>query len=652
MITDEAHSQSLLSPRAISLAAAGPLLSDSRGFVANPAALTGMKDWEFGAVAYLPTATTVGGFVFHGLTLGKKFLERHAAALQFSDGTALEFALPSAATIIGPEPTTVDSRVSYSERFSFGYAYNVAPDVSVGANLRVRQEQLTDTQYQLVETFIVRLPDAAYEVNTWSLDLALMWTPVPEMSVSLTGSNVMRSSDGVFPAGLQSFGLKMEEAIRLGVAYRLSPSFAIAVEGSTERTGAVGQEWKVVDNLVFRSGFYLSDLEMPFMYAFGAGFGWSYEFLKFDLSYLHFLDDATHSGTLNASGFDPSKISNLDLNPYTLPKVSMSVSAMFGNIRESLARIDGIEITAGVYPSSREVFAYRPLGKALVTNISSKPVQATAAFFVERLMDDPTESQPVFLGPGEQAEIPLAAVFNEELDDIREAVIRDATIYVRTTPGEAFDDRYQARLLVHGRNAWDGKAESLRYFVTPDDPAVLKYTRDVLLDKRQGLSDVSGEVGQFQKASILLETFAGKLLYVNDPKQSSDFVQYPSETLALSGGDCDDLTACFSALLNSVGISTAFVDVVPPGTPEKSHIYLLFDTALHSQYGSRISENPKRYIVRRNAKGDDTIWVPVETTVIMDGFEEAWRKGAEEYFDDVEIQLGLAKGWVRIVDVY
>jgi len=138
---------------------------------------------------------------------------------------------------------------------------------------------------------------------------------------------------------------------------------------------------------------------------------------------------------------------------------------------------------------------------------------------------------------------------------------------------------------------------------------------------------------------------------VNDPKLSADYVQYPSETLRLRGGDCDDMTVCFTSLLSSIGLSTAFVDVVPPDHPEQSHIYMLCDTGVEPRYGSSVADNPKRYLVRRNPAGLETIWIPLEATVAMRGFDEAWTRGAQEYFDDVEVGLGLVKGWVRIVDV-
>ncbi len=128
-------------------------------------------------------------------------------------------------------------------------------------------------------------------------------------------------------------------------------------------------------------------------------------------------------------------------------------------------------------------------------------------------------------------------------------------------------------------------------------------------------------------------------------------MQFPSETLALRGGDCDDMTVCFASLLSSIGVSTAFVDVVPPQRLDDAHIYLLFDTEVPASQSGLISDNPKRFVIRKNERGIETVWIPIETTVIAEGIQKAWEVGAREYFEDVEIGLGIVRGWVRLVDV-
>lgn len=645
------EAQSLVSPRATAIGAYLPLVNDTRDFGMNPAGLISLRDWEFSATTYLPTVGAVDGFVFHGLTLGKRFLERHAAAVQFSNGTLLEVVFPAQGIIIGPEPTTVDTRLSYSELFSLGYATALTPELSAGIGGRLRRESITDTQYQLEDTVIVRLPDRVRESNQWLIDLGIIWRPVPSLVLGVTARNLLSIGGTEFPSDLRQYELDSDPAAMVGVGYSLSDFAQASFQAGTDRTGAVGTEIRLSEGWAARGGLYMSDEETLFVYGFGAGLGWTYDFLQFDVSYLHFFDTGTHSGKIDPELFDPSVIHNIDLNPYSPARISFSVAARFGDQYNSNARIDGVEIDGPLFPVEREIYAYTPFGSVYVTNTSQEPLHVRAAFYLEGSMDAPAQSGPFFAAPGEQVRIPLTAVFNDRLGSAGKTMIRDAAITVTSLkPGE-LDDSYSVRMVVHGRNAWSGSAEALRYFVTPDEPAVLRYTRDILLKNR---ADSSGGPGDdaFAKAKILIDSFAGKLLYVGDPRLSADVVQYPVETLEMNGGDCDDMTVCFSSLLNSIGIATAFVDVVPPDDPAAAHVYLLFDTGLSPTNGSQISDNPKRYVVRTGANGKESIWIPIETTVIADGFDRAWEVGSEEYYDDVEINLGLIKGWVRLVDVY
>ena len=111
------------------------------------------------------------------------------------------------------------------------------------------------------------------------------------------------------------------------------------------------------------------------------------------------------------------------------------------------------------------------------------------------------------------------------------------------------------------------------------------------------------------------------------------------------------MTVAFASLLASVGMSTAFVDVIPPERGYDAHIFMLFDSEVPATRASLISNNPKRYVVRKNDQGVETVWVPIETTALTEGFQRAWEIGAKEYFDYVEVGLGVVRGWVRVVDI-
>lgn len=516
---------------------------------------------------------------------------------------------------------------------------------------------MIDREYTLLFPDSISLPvgfsDTAvtYSGRTWNVDAGVQWRPGPRVTLSAVGRNLVRFSGGGFPGGFDSLALSDTRFVEAGLAFAATPTFAVALQIGSNKSAALGYEWKPWKSLSISNGFYLSNNQSPVFYAVSARAGWSYEVIELEASYLRFLNQEERRGTTSLSGFSPENIGSIDLSPYTPDRLSLSAKVIFGNIRQPLVRIEEVRMAGGIYPSSSQTLAYRPIGTVKVRNVSEKPVQAKASFYVDRFMDAPTESVPVYMIPGEEREIPLNAVFNELVMRVSSGTIRDGNVYITATPAEEYDDKAQARIYIHGKNEWDGDVNSLRYFVTPDEPEVLRYSRDVLLRLRDSLAAVPRHLEDFVKAKLIFNEFAGKLLYVSDPKQSADVVQYPSETLKAHSGDCDDMTVSFASLLSSVGISTAFVDVIPPDRPDKSHIYLLFDTGIPPQFGAGVSGNPKRYIIRKSAAGIESIWIPIETTAITHGFEEAWTRGAQEYFDDVELGLGLAKGWVRIVDV-
>lgn len=646
------YAQSLLSARAMSLGSYGALVKDSRSFESNPAGIVNMRDWEFASSTYSGTHST--GFVFQSLTLGKHFLGNEAVAVAYAPGAILEFALPAVViTSDSGVPATIQQKISYEENFLFAFAHRFSPSLSVGITGRFRQDKVTDTKYELVAQgggYVSKVTPRTESASKTTFDAGVLWKPLSNVSLAAVARNLVAAEENL-PADFQAYNISAKRSAELSASFNVAPRWSLAASGSTLGFGAFGTEIATEYNLVLRASAYLSKDETPKVYAFSLGIGWAYEFIEIDAGYLRFFGRGNHSVTNTVNAVDVSKIHNLDLNPYSSDRVMLSVKAIFGNTRESLARIQGVEMLSAVYPSSYELFAFRPIGKVKVKNVADKPIQAKASFFVDKFMDAPTESPSVYLMPGEEAEIPFSAVLNDQIKLVSSLTIREGNVYVSASSTEDPDDRFQVKLLIHGRNDWDGDVHSLRHFVTPDDPEILRYTRDILLRMKDSLAGVPRELEQLAKAKLLFNAFAGKLVYVGDPKQSSDYVQYPTETLAMQSGDCDDMTACFVSLLSSVGISTAFIDVIPPQHPERSHIYLMFDSGVDPKFANKISENPKRYLVRKDSRGKETVWLPVETTAITKGFETAWATGAQEYLEDVEINLGIVKGWVRIIDI-
>ncbi len=647
--------QSLIDARALGLGASFPVVRDSREFSANPAGLVHIRDWDLSLTTYINPGTAFQGFIFHGMTLGKRFFGDEALALRYAPGSSIRFVIPPVLSLgDASTPQSNDREIAYDEQFAIAYAHRFLPGLSAGIGARLRREEVTDTRYQIVIRDTLSYPTATQSTlvdHAWLLDASVMWQPFPALTVSAAGRNLVWWRTGDTGSPLADYALPTKPVVEAGFAY--APGARVLLAGTMASTGAggAGVEWSVPFGLALRGGVRWDTRVAPAFDAINVGLGWSYEFFAMDVGYLRYIDRQRHSGFGTVSTFDPALLTDLDIHPYALDRLAFSARAVFGSTRQSLARIEDITVFGSIYPASAEILAYKPVGAVRVRNISARPINARASLYVERFMDAPTESPSTYIAPGAVADIPLMAVFNEQVKKLTALSVREGDVSVSASPAESYDDRSQTRLVIMGRNAWDGDSRTLRFFVTPDDPAVLRYSRDVLLEHRDSLGNVPGMLERFAKARVLINSFAGQLLYINDPKLTADYVQYPSETLQLRGGDCDDFTVCFAALLSSIGLSTAFVDVVPPDHPDNSHIFMLCDTGVEPRYGASIADNPKRYVVRRNATGIETLWLPLETTVAARGFDEAWTTGAQEYFDDVEVGLGLVKGWVHIVDV-
>jgi WD40 repeat protein/tetratricopeptide (TPR) repeat protein len=101
--------------------------------------------------------------------------------------------------------------------------------------------------------------------------------------------------------------------------------------------------------------------------------------------------------------------------------------------------------------------------------------------------------------------------------------------------------------------------------------------------------------------------------------QAVDFLQFPVETLSYGSGDCDDLSVLYAALLEAAGVPTAFITI--PG-----HIYLAYDTGIDESLAGRLFPDANQLIL-----SSGRVWMPVETTLLNEGFIRAWETGAAQW---------------------
>ncbi len=287
-----------------------------------------------------------------------------------------------------------------------------------------------------------------------------------------------------------------------------------------------------------------------------------------------------------------------------------------------------------LFPVLYKYYDGHPVGTVRVKNFESKKAtDITVEFYMERYMDNPmTAGEPFELKGGEERVIELYGLFTEDMMEITEGSKASARVNISyEMGGKSKSRKYNPVLQLNNRNAlsWDDD-KKIASFITAKDPEILTFSKKVNNWMQEFENPAVDE--NLQKGIVLFEAIRSYgIRYEIDPttpfiefseqKDAVDFIQFPRQTLNFTTGDCDDLTALYAALLESVGVDTGIITI--PG-----HIYMAF--ALKS---------PPDELRKGFSRLDDLIisdnkaWLPVEITLFQKGFDEAWTVGAKQWRD-------------------
>lgn len=313
--------------------------------------------------------------------------------------------------------------------------------------------------------------------------------------------------------------------------------------------------------------------------------------------------------------------------------VSLGTSLHLGKQSNAKLKINAPALNP-VFPVLFKYYDDNPLGTVSLKNEEDGSISnVKVSVFVKQYMSSPKQCASIAeIRRGETKEIPLYALFTEQVLGITEKtkVQMDITVdYVlNKTPMTV---RRTETLNIMNRNAmtWDDNRK-VAAFVTRMDPAVLSFSKKIsglVRDNKAPALDKSFLIAMGLHEALYLYG----LTYTPDPttpfvsfskeKTAVDFLQFPNQTLQYKAGDCDDLSILYNALLESVGVETAFITV--PG-----HIYAAFALdAMPEELPIRFTgEKQESFIIQ-----DGKVWMPVEVTSIKDGFLKAWHIGAEEW---------------------
>jgi tetratricopeptide (TPR) repeat protein len=286
-----------------------------------------------------------------------------------------------------------------------------------------------------------------------------------------------------------------------------------------------------------------------------------------------------------------------------------------------------------VFPVFFSSYNAMPLGKVELKNNTTAPVtDVKVSFFVSTYMDTARELKPIpEIKAGQSETVDLYALFNDAILNVTEGKQVAATITADfRSSGTAGQAKTSGPLEILYRNAmnWEDDRRAA-VFVTSKDPAVLGFVKNVksmVQGKGGGALDANLRMGIALHEALSLHG----LVYTPDPKNSFDerkkvpidFLQFPRETLEYKGGDCDDLSILYCALLESVGVETAFITV--PG-----HIYMAFALAMTPDEARKSFTKFDELVFR-----EEKAWVPLEVTLREGGFLQAWLMGAREWLEN------------------
>jgi tetratricopeptide (TPR) repeat protein len=288
---------------------------------------------------------------------------------------------------------------------------------------------------------------------------------------------------------------------------------------------------------------------------------------------------------------------------------------------------------APIYPLYYTYYDTNPLGSVTVRNGERDALKnVRVSYYVPQFMDRPKPSgqQIDSLSSGDEIEVSLFALFSNDVFEVTEGLVVAGEIHVDYQwLGQDFSYVEPVSVEVLNRNAmtWDDDRKAAA-FVTANNPLVKSYSKNIAANIRgdnRDVFDLNFRIGMGLFEALTLHGTG----YVVDPAsayanlseelEAVDYIQFPAETLAYQAGDCDDLSVLYNAMLEAVGISTAFITA--PG-----HIYTAFDLGIPMERAERVFADTSNLINR-----DGNAWVPVEVTLVEQGFLEAWRVGAREW---------------------
>ncbi len=328
----------------------------------------------------------------------------------------------------------------------------------------------------------------------------------------------------------------------------------------------------------------------------------------------------------------------------------LDVSTKTSGIKKaSMIMSSSLEITEfkveNIFPAQFVYYSKNPIGAVTLENVGKADIKnIKAQIFIPNYMTFASEQMIPLLKAGEKKTFDVSATLDK---DKLQAVSENTVAQIKTEISYNQSGAEKVRSItkpvtIYSKNSisWN-KPNHVGAFVTNKDEAVQNFSSKVIGNVKFDqmiYPNASRNMQNTMKIWNAVQVLSIK--YVLDPWVVAegdvlDEIKFPRQTLAAKSGDCDDSSILLAACLENLGIRTMLI-----GTSD--HIFIMFDTGVNKKNAARVSLNEREYIVHEN-----TVWIPLETTVIEKAsFAESWRLGAENYYKVVD-----AKQKLDLIDV-
>ncbi len=479
---------------------------DGNSIVWNPAAMPFVRHQDLGFSYHIPSELL--DIAEHNLSYLFAITDRHAVGVDWLR-TGFD-----------------DEEYKFGEdRFLFAYGYNIYKSLSLGTSLKY----LTQTQ-TLDNT-------DSFDASGVGLDLGIMYSPIEKIRLGIAA---LDATDTWMKFSQGERDKIYSRTLRYGASYQPLQTLTLAVDYDTG-LHAGGEYW-FANTLALRGGVY-KNFQNDDGIRYAAGGSLKYRIIQLDYA--------------------------LNTHPMLPDTHRVSMSLAF-ELTPSLVKIEEIE-TQPIFATLYRQYATEPIGKVTPRNKRDKPLPVTVSVFLPEYMEAPTEiAQDVVLIGQKGDELTFAdpITIKPVLSDTSLAVEQNTQTQAEITVSYEYLNRtrtvrksgmvtiYRPGILPLGDSV-----APIAALIDPFDPAVENFGREIIsrYGGQQRMQLINKKISQAMQLYNALNGIGVK--YVPDPDNpygatNIDSVKYPRAILDLNGtktGDCDDETALYAALLESVG---------------------------------------------------------------------------------------------------